>query len=212
MRARPLISIVALALLLGGCNYFKPAQPEAPTNAPFTPDYTTPEATLETISLAIHDKARTIGLTAYSQAFAESTSAATPAYHQFFWPPEAEAWEQLYHTAPVWVLTLEKNFYVRFVGLFPDSYDLLWEPDQNLPDTSNPTGDVVYLHRHYLVRRATEAGDEIGKVAVGFADLTLVRQGDQWKITIWQDRIDPDADPNDPDQLTMGRRRLNTTQ
>jgi len=39
-----------------------------------------------------------------------------------------------------------------------------------------------------------------------------VRLGDEWKITIWQDRIDPDADVNDSEQLTMGRRRLNTTQ
>lgn len=204
------MSILALALLAAGCNYFKPAQPEAPTNPPFLADYTTPDATLETIALAIKDKARSIGLTAYSQAFAESTSAATPAYHQFFWPAEAEQWEQLYHSVPNWVLPLERNFYVRFVGLFPDTYDLSWEPDQNLPD--NPTPDVAFLHRHYMVRRVTEAGDSIGTVARGFADLTLVRQGDQWKITIWQDRIDPDADVNDSEQLTMGRRRLNTTQ
>jgi hypothetical protein len=210
VRIRALLSILLLALLADGCDYFKPAQPEAPTSAPFTADYSSPEATLETISKAIHDKARTIGLTAYGQAFAESTSAATPAYHQFFWPAEEQEWA-LHHSVPVWTLTTEKNFYIKLVGLFPDAYDLLWVPDQNLPDTSNPTGDVVYLHRHYLVRRATEAGDEIGKVAIGFADLTLVLQGDQWKITIWQDRIDPNADPNDPDQLTMGRRRLNTT-
>jgi len=206
------MSILLLALVAGGCDYFKPAQPEAPTNAPFTADYTTPDATLETVSLAIHDKARTIGLTAYHQAFAESTSASTPAYHQFFWPPEADEWERLYHSVPVWDLPREGNFYVRFVGLFPDAYDLLWEPDLNLPDSSNPTGDVVYLHRHYLVRRVTDAGDEIGRVAIGFADLTLVHLGDQWKITIWQDRVDPAADPNDSEQLTMGRRRLNTTQ
>ena len=71
---------------------------------------------------------------------------------------------------------------------------------------------MVYLHRHYLVRRVTDAGDEIGRVAIGFADLTLVHLGDQWKITIWQDRVDPNVDPNDSEQLTMGRRRLNTTQ
>jgi hypothetical protein len=209
MRFRSWISVLLLALLAGGCDYFKPAQPEPPANAPFTPNYTTPDAVLETMALAIRDKAGTIGLTAYTQAFAESTSASTPAYHQFFWPAEEQEWA-LHHSVPVWNLTTERNFYVKLVGLFPAAYELLWEPDQNLPDPI-PTGDVVYLHRHYLVHRVTENGDEIGKVARGFADLTLVRQGDEWKITIWQDRIDPDADPNDPDQLTMGRRRLNTT-
>ena len=52
-----------------------------------------------------------------------------------------------------------------------------------------------------------------GTLAIGFADLTLVRStnGD-WRITLWEDRIDPGFDRNDPDQVTLGRRRLNTTQ
>jgi hypothetical protein len=204
----------ALALAWGaaGCNYFKAAQPEAPTEAPFTPSYVTAEATLETIAEAVADKAVTIGLTAYLGAFAESTSVSTPAYYATFWSTDAASWVASGHTVPDWTIREEKNFYIKLANLQDAPYELQWAPDNDQPDDeSNP--DVFHWHRHYLLRTLDNAGNGISTQAIGFADLTIVRYPDgNWRIARWDDRLDPAADPNDPEQMTIGRRRLNTTQ
>jgi hypothetical protein len=198
-----------LALVAGGCDYFKAAQPEAPEEGSFTPSYTTPDATLQTIVDAIADKARTIGLTAYGDAFADSISSSTPAYHQFFWSSDAASWEASGHTVPDWTLPLEKPFYVFFVNVRGDKYELEWTKDNDLLD--DESADIVHWHRHYRVRTLAEDGSVTSVQAIGFADLTIVRFSDgNWRISRWDDRIDPNADPNDPEQVTLGRRRLNT--
>jgi hypothetical protein len=207
------IAAAALALAVGawGCDYWKAAQPEAPILAPFTPSYVSPQATLETIANAIADKALTVGVTAYKAAFADSTSPSTPAYHQSFWTTDATSWEAAGHTVPDWTIREEEHFYLKFVNLQPQAYELEWLPDQDLPD--DESADVVHWHRHYLVRTLDNAGNPIAVQAIGFADLTIVRFPDgNWRIARWDDRIDPAADPNDPEQMTLGRRRLNTTQ
>jgi hypothetical protein len=211
---RGLCALLALLLAVaaGGCNYFRAAQPEAPTAQPFTPSYISPEATLQTMVDALADKAVTIGLTAYLGALAESTTTSTPGFHQLFWPTDAAAWESSNHTVPPdWNLSLERNFYIFFVKLRSDNYELEWAEDEDLAD--DQTADIAHLHRHYRIRTlAVEDGSVTSTLAIGFADLTLVRFDDAWKITLWADRIDPNADPNDPEQMTLGRRRLNTTQ
>lgn len=212
-RGRRLVAAAALALAscAAGCDYFKAAQPEAPIEGAFTPSYLSPDATLQTIADAIADKARTVGLTAYGAAFSDSTSPSTPAFHQIFWSTDAASWEAAGHTVPDWTIREEKNFYIKFVNLQPQAYELEWVRDQDLND--DESADVVLWHRHYLVRTLDNAGNPSTIQAIGFADLTIVRFPDgNWRISRWEDRIDPAADPNDPEQMTLGRRRLNTTQ
>ena len=48
-------------------------------------------------------------------------------------------------------------------------------------------------------------------IAVGYADLTFTRTpNDRWVITRWDDHVDPDVgvNPSEAEQLTLGRRRL----
>lgn len=212
--ARIVGSAAAMAALLGGCDYFRPAKPEPPGEIFFTPDYSSVEATLQTISDAVGDKARTIGLTAYAGAFAESTTTSTPGFHAFFSDQDENVWIGSGHSLPAdWNLPLERNFYIRFVGLRGDTYQLEWGPDDENPDIDQGP-DVKIVSRHYVVRTLSETDQSVtSTLAIGFAELTFVRGEDSnWRIRLWRDRIDPNADPNDPEQITLGRRRLNTTQ
>jgi len=212
-RRGAITAVLALSALASGCNYFRAAQPEAPHEIPFVASYDLPEATLQTIVDAIQDKARTIGLTAYAGAFAESTVATTPGFHQRFSPEDEAVWQASGHTVPPdWNFSRERNFYIRLATFRPDPYELEWTKDLDNDDTS-PSADVMILHRHYVLHTLAQDGSVSGTVAIGFADLTLVRftNGD-WRIALWEDRIDPGFDRNDPEQLTLGRRRLNTTQ
>ncbi len=201
--------LIAVLAVTSGCNFFRPAQPEPFAEAPFLPDYRDPDATLQTIADALSDKARTIGVTAYAGAFAESTSAQTPAYHHFFWPDDVFHWRQASgRPAPEWNFLLEQNFYIKFVNLRGDAYRLQWAVDDLNPD--DVRDDQASVHRHYLVTTETEDGAISDTLAVGYADLTVIRSADSWRITRWDDRIDPNGNPNNPEAVTLGRRRLGT--
>jgi len=206
---RTLLPLAALCLLAtGGCDYFRAAQPNVPTFAPFTPDYADPDAALQTISNAIQDKARTIGLTAYADAFAESTSTSTPGYHQLFWPGDVGTWQAATGRLPTgdWNRPLELHFFVYLVNLRPDEYRLAWEPDDPNPDV--PGLDSWVVHRRYVLTTETTEGTQTSTLAVGFAKLTFLRVGGNWRIVRWEDRVDPRV--SDPEQLTLGRRRLDS--
>lgn len=201
------------ALAMAGCDYFRPADPEAPSDqTAFLPNYSDPDSTLQTIALAIGDKGVTIGGVAYATAFAESVSASsTIAYHHFFWPEDVAVWQSITGRPPPgdWGFALEQTFYTRFVRLRPDEYRMTWVPDPPNPDDRG--ANEATLHRRYLVTTHAINGNQTSVQAVGFADLRLERFPDgNWRITRWNDRRDPDADPNDPEQVTLGRRRLNS--
>ena len=70
--------------------------------------------------------------------------------------------------------------------------------------------DQALIHRHYLVTALDNVGNPTSTLAIGFADVTMVLINGNWKITRWNDRIDPNADPGDTEQKTLGRRRLNS--
>jgi len=200
------------ALGLGGCDYFRPAEPEPPSTASsFVPDYGSPDSTLATIAKAIADKGRTIGATAYAGAFAESLSTSIIGYHQLFWPQDVADWSQSSGRLPPedWGFSLEQTFYTRFF-LRPDAYHMEWTPDQLNPD--NIGANAATIHRRYVVTTTGLEGEQTSFQAIGFADLTVVRFSDgNWRIVRWEDRRDPSADPNDTDQVTLGKRRLNST-
>jgi hypothetical protein len=213
MRSSPIafLLVLALAALAGGCDFFRPAEPEPPAEGSIiVPDYSHPDSTLAYLAIAIADKGRTNGATVYAGAFAESTSTSTPAYHQFFWPLDAAEWEGLGRAVPDWTRPLELAFYNQLINLRGDLYRLEWFEDPPNPDA--PGSDRWVVHRRYRLTTTTVDGDFTTTVAVGYADLTLALGADgHWRIMIWQDRRDPEADPEDPDAVTLGRRRLNSS-
>jgi hypothetical protein len=193
-----LIATVTMA----GCNYFRPADAEPPSGASIIPDYSDPDATLRTMALAIVDKARTNGASIYAGALAESTSTSTPAFRQFFWPADSASWVQT-SGRPVpspWTFALERDFYTRFIALRGEGYQMQWGPGRQSDDVG-PSQATIY--RQYLV--TTESGDSI---AIGQADLQFYKTGANWLITRWDDRPDPHANPTNPEQQTLGLRRL----
>ena len=198
---------IALALTTlmaaGGCDYFRPQVPEPPRGTAIQVDYSDPDATLRTMTLAIADKARTNGTSAWVGAVADG-------FELQFWPEDVQRWESTSgRPAPDWTVLLEQNFYTRFVGLRGDNYLLEWLPDETRPDDFGLAGATI--HRHYLVTIETDDNVSNGFLAIGYADLTFIKspQG-QWLIARWEDRPDPEADPNDPEQVTLGLRRLGT--
>jgi hypothetical protein len=206
-RAEALTLLLAAAAWVGGCDYFRPAEPEPPPPGTVVlPDYSHPDSTLATIARAIADKGQTNGSSVYAGAFAESTSSSTPAYHQFFWPEDAADWQGLGRTVPDWTLPLELIFYNQVINLRSDLYHLEWAPDPPNPDDFRP--DQAFIHRRYVLTTATGDGTVSSTLAVGYADLTMALGPDgAWRIVIWQDRRDPAV--ADPEAVTLGRRRLN---
>lgn len=200
---------------IGACDYFRPADPEPPsTSSSFLPDYSHPDSTLATIAKALADKGQ-FGATAYEGAFAESLAGSVVGYHHLFWPQDVADWSQLTGHPPPgdWGFPLEKNFYgtgrASLIQLRPDAYRMEWAPDPLTPD--NTGGTVATIHRHYQLTTFAPDGTQTSFLAIGIADLTLLRFSDgNWRIVRWEDRRDPEADPNDADQKTLGRRRLNT--
>lgn len=202
-----------VTLALSGCDLFRPAEPEPPAaGTGFVPDYSQPDSSLATIARALADKGLTIGSVAYAGAFAESvTAGAVAGFHHLFWPEDAASFSQAGGTVPSdWGFSLEQTFYSRFVRLRPDAYRMAWMVDPPNPDDIG--ADVATIHRHYLVTSHSSDGTQTSVLAIGYADLRLLRFSDgAWRIVRWDDRRDPGADPSDPEQITLGRRRLNTT-
>ena len=216
-RLMRLVALGALWVLTtgGGCNYFAPAKPEPPApGVVIDAIYTDTESTLETIRRAIEAKGLGNGSAAYAGGFADSTEPATPGFHQFFWPEEQRRWEDITHRiAPDWDFDYEQNFYTKFIQLRSEPYKMEWGPDDNAePDDIDDAAGRALIHRHYRVIAESEDQSTSLVIAIGYADLTFIKfpSGD-WKITRWDDRPDPLADPAArPDEVTLGQRRLDT--
>jgi hypothetical protein len=211
-RAAHVFLLCAFGVTLCGCNYFKPTQPEAPSGEQtFVPNYSDPDSTLATIAKSIGDKGRTIGGVAYSNAFADSSTAGGFAgYHQFYDKLDVASWESASgRKAPEWGFEQEQSFYNGFVQLRGDPFVCTWAPDDLNPD--EVTSNVVTIHRHYLIVSQAVDGTQTSFLARGYADLRMLRFPDGlWRIVLWNDRRDPDAEPGDQEQVTLGFRRLTT--
>jgi hypothetical protein len=214
-RAAHVFLLCALGASLGGCDYFKPAQPEAPSNViTFVPDYSDPDSTLATIAKSIADKGRTIGGVAYANAFADSVVRRDPlGYHQFFDPVDLAGWQSVTHLpAPDWGFDREQTFYRSFVQQRGDHFVLTWDRDPPNPDDIDFGAGAATIHRHYVIVSVASTGAQTGYLAIGYADLRMQRFSDgAWRIVLWNDRQDPNADPDDPEgQVTLGMKRLST--
>ena len=203
-------SLVAAALL-GGCGYFRPATPEAPSNGDqIIPDYTTVEGTLESIRQAVEAKGLRAGDAAYRGAFADSTSPTTTACHFFFSAEDAATWAAQSQTLPSdWTLRDEGPFFNvadrSLVNLRDDPYSMTWAEEPSKPD-DNGNG-VSTIHRRYTIYAIGADGTVAEIIAKGYADLVLILDShNNWIITRWTDRVDPEGDTLA--QKTWGLRRL----
>jgi len=207
------IGPLVVGVLTAGCSdYFRPAVPEPPSGDPVVLDYSSPEATLVTLALGLADKATTNGEFAYLGAFADSTNAETPGFHQFFDPAVVVLWQETFgRTAPSdWGLPLERNFYAYLIGLQGDPYGIVWEVNDQLPDPQ-PEANKVELNRKYRVEAISEDGNSRTIIAVGLAHLTFrLTASGEWLIVRWDDGVDPafGLNPANPDEITLGARRL----
>lgn len=195
--------------VFSGCNgLFTPVTPEPPTSPPIIPDYGDAEATLATMVAAIQAKAQ--GADAWVGAFADSIAeGAGPGFHIRF-----DADDVLVCDCPVpttWRRADERQFYLEFMQLSPSAtYGAIFLPVNDQPDPT-PTSDTeVLFHRDYEVIANEESGIQ-STIAIGRADLTFTKvSGDRWLLTRWVDHVNEIVGPNptDPEQKTLGRRRL----
>jgi hypothetical protein len=205
-RARHAIPALLVLAALAGCDYFSPTEPEPPDpGTPLIGDFSHPDSTLATWARAIEAKGGSGATSVYREAFADSTVPTTPAYHQFFWPEDVREYENTTGLdAPAdWGIQDEITFYGYFVGYRPGEYHVELVPDPPNPDDLTDP-DVAELHRHYTVTAGSVT------IARGFADLVLIRGSDaRWRITVWEDRRDPLANPS-TEERSLGWRRLNS--
>lgn len=189
--------------LLGGCaNLFRPSAAEPPAREAVPANYSSAAATLRTIALAV--AAKSAGVETYMGAFAESTTASTPGFHQFFHPQVAERWEHLTGRTvpPDWDVRLERRFFEYFSNIETNPFEFEWSKDDTHPD-AGAEASTDSLYRDYRVFSIAEDGTST-IIARGSARLEFARTLDnRWLVTRWRDLIDP-AD----DQLTLGARRL----
>jgi hypothetical protein len=213
-RPRGLRLLLCGALLVGACtNPFKPADPEPPDATAVPEDFSSPEALLQTMSLALSSRS-TNGATAYMRAYAESTVAGDKAYRAFYDAGVKGNWQvatQL--TAPEpWDIQLEVSVHATIAAIRPNfNYLWQWDADPDSPIDDNPDlSDTVVYHRKYTLYAAPENG-EFEVIAIGFADIAMQKkEGPRWSIYRWVDRVDPDVgvNPANTDERTMSWWRL----
>lgn len=202
--------------VFSGCRgLFTPAIPEPPSGRPIVLNYRTPEDALSTMRLGIEAKGQ--GASAWLGAFADSSRPEDGlGYRQFFDPDDLAFFQSACgcEAPTLWRNSQEQAFYLEFLSVRPsDDYTIQFAEIEARPDP--PAGDTeAVLHRYYRVLATTLDGSSTMVIAVGFADLTFTKKSaDRWLITRWDDRVDPaiGVNPSDPEQLTLGRRRLEST-
>jgi hypothetical protein len=212
-RTLPRLTLLLLAWFtvsghaLSGCKgLFKPAVPDPPTGPPVQLNYSSPEASLQTMSEGMAAKGQ--GASAWLGAFADSVSPTDDfGYHQIFDPNDLASFVQSGGTAPIdWGWSKEQAFFLEFIGLRPsDNYVAVFD-SLDFPQDPPRGADEALLYRSYkVVAKPVEGGDTL-IIAIGIADLTFKRTGtNQWLIARWVDHVDVGAGT---EQITLGRRRL----
>ena len=214
-RSRGLLAVLLCALVMGACtNPFKPADPEPPDTTAVPEDYSSPEAVLVTMSLALSSRS-TNGATAYLRAFAESTTTGDRAYRAFYDGSVKSNWQAATNlTAPEpWDLQQETAVHSTISGIRPnDGYAWLWLPDPDSPIDDDPAlADTVVYHRKYtLLANKADGSSEV--IAIGYVDLAMQKKEGRWSVFRWVDRLDPavGVNPNPIDQRTMSWWRLDS--
>jgi hypothetical protein len=219
MRTRFVILLALLGLtwctstgMLGGCSMFEPARAEPPVNSnSIREDFSSPDATLETISRAF--AAKTSGATTYLDCLANTEALSYTAVFD-------AAVLQAYPGSPPseWTASYELAFYNHFIekrisGRDSVSFDsIAAQPDPD-PDPNHP--DLLVINRHYEAWDIVTEGEAIThtRQAIGNATLTFVRISSRWLILTWTDKVDPDigVNPVETGDRTFSWRRLEAT-
>jgi hypothetical protein len=188
-----------------------------PVERTFPPRATTPDRLLRVISTAveIHDD---IGRRVYAAAFCDSSRRGMPAFRAFNDPAVLAAWAAETGRQPLnpTDFPVEIRFYEYLIHLYPGAtYTFTWSPDPMSPaDIVDDTAGRATLHRGYHVMVTSQDRSVERIIAVGYADLELIRTSGRWRVRTWNDRLDPSVGPHpaDPEQRTMGWRRLDSLQ
>lgn len=197
--------------VFSGCNgLFKPATPEPPSGPPIIPNYSSPEATLRTMVAGMQAKGP--GALAWQGAFADSANPADgPAYHQVFDAIDYQSYTSSCGCTPPsdWLYGQEEDFFQHFLSnVHPsDAFSARFDLVEELPDPI-PGDTQALLYREYQVLATSTDTLTTSIIAIGIADLTFTKFQDRWLITRWVDHRSPRANPKDLEQLTLGRRRL----
>jgi hypothetical protein len=199
-----------LAALAGGCKLFQPAKPEVGGGgSTLLTDYSSPDSCLEYMRLGIQLKGN-VGQAAYIGALADSSKDGV-GFHALFDPAVVSAYQATGGTPPAdWGVREEADrFYPTFIGVSPDSFELLWEGDEFHPN-DDLGQDAALLHRQYVVR-TRRASQVVDTIAIGYADLSFARiSASRWALIRWEDRVDSRVGvrPANPLQQSIGSRRL----
>jgi hypothetical protein len=198
--------------LLGGCEWFRPADPEPPAPGDsIVPDYSDPNSVLETIALAVANKGRANGQAAYAGAFAD-TAVDARGFHAFFDPQTVNRMEQRGVVVPAdWDHDDEESFYSRLVTLpavpANSTYLMKWEEDVS-QDEDDIQPETARLYRRYTIEAISDEGAEVLTVSLGLVTLDLVKlSSTRWAIVSWRDREAHGANL-EAGEVSMGQRRL----
>ncbi len=206
---------LALAVSVSGCrNPFQPATPELPTGLPVIENFSSPDSLLTTMANAVMKKG-TSGRNAYYHALADSTGGLTPGFYAVPYPAVADAWRLTAQRDPPnpWNLPLEKLFYDYLIAVLPGfTYSFAWAHDntQSVDILDDGAGTALY-HRYYELQASSADGLTTKTIAVGYADLYMLKVNSRWYLTRWEDRVGKDQSLADPEQRSMGWRRLDST-
>jgi hypothetical protein len=211
--SRPLragLALGLLAVLVAGCDLFKPATPEAGGGgSTLLPSYATPESCLRYMQIGIERKDNA-GQDAYLGALADTTTDGQ-GFHAFFDPA---VWNAYGGIRPAdWDLRHEAQFLSVFIRSFGDPYEMRWLEDLDYPIANEVNdGKSAILHRRYKVWALRQSTADTLLIAVGYAKLSFARISVlRWALIRWEDRVDPEVgtQPEEDDQRTFGYRRLN---
>jgi hypothetical protein len=211
--SRPLragLAVGLLAVLVTGCDLFKPASPEiGDGGTALLPSYATPESCLRYMQIGIERKDN-LGQSAYLGALADTATDGL-GFHAFF---DQAVWNAYSGVRPAdWNRDYEAQFLPLFFSVKLDPYEMKWLPDEVYPyDYVNPAGDRMILYRRYEVRALQQSPVDTLLITVGYADLYFARiSASRWALYRWQDRVDPAAGfpPADSYHQCFGYRRLN---
>lgn len=212
-RVRHVAACVAVAALaLGGCEWFRPADPEPPRGSSIVPNYSEPDSVLETMARAVGNKGRTNGQAAYLGAFADTTVDQTRGFHAFFDPQTVNRMAQRGIVIPDdWDHDDEESFYSRLVTLpsvpANSEFVLQWTEDVSQGE-DEVTPETARLYRKYTITAITQESADLISVALGLVTLDLVKlSGTRWAIVTWQDREWPGANLENG-EISLGQRRL----
>jgi serine protease inhibitor ecotin len=205
---RAALALGLLAVLVAGCDLFKPASPEVGgTGTTLLPSYATPESCLRYMQIGIERKDNA-GQDAYLGALADTTTDGW-GFHAFFDPVVLKNYSGILPAD--WDLRHEAQFLSVFIRSYGDPYEMRWLEDVDYPHDIYE-GDNAILRRRYKVWALREKTADTLLIAVGYSELHFTRiSASRWALIRWQDRVDPavGAPPKVDDEQTFGSRRLN---